>query len=235
MTVSDVTLPLIVRNHLKGGVLSDGVCHAESINGMDYAAVWQEMKEFTRVRDVGTADEVWLLEHAPIFTLGQAGDASHLLDVGDIPVLKVDRGGQATYHGPGQIMLYLLADLTRLGLGVRSLVENMEAAVVASLADYGIDSASSRQAPGVYIEGKKIAALGLRISRGCSYHGLCFNFDFDTTVFDRINPCGDADMKITQLREQLSPLPSQSEVAARLVASLASALGYARTEWVDAA
>ena len=193
---------------------------------LDYEPVWQAMKDFTRTRSEATADELWLLEHGPVFTLGKAADEAHVLDAGNIPMVRVDRGGQVTYHGPGQIMAYAMINLSRRNLGVRALVECLEKTVIDVLASYGIEAYGDRKAPGVYVEQKKIAALGLRVSRSCSYHGLCFNFDFDTTPFAGINPCGFADLEVTQLREHVGVLPDKSVLAKQLVAALAAQLDY---------
>lgn len=156
----------------------------------DYLPVWHAMQAFTDRRDPATADELWLVEHPPVFTQGMSGRPEHLLDPGDIPVVAVDRGGQVTYHGPGQLVAYPLLDLRRRGLGVRELVQRLEFAVIDLLAGYGIEAVGRRDAPGVYVAGRKIAALGLRVRRGCSYHGLSLNVDLDLAPFARINPCG---------------------------------------------
>ena len=193
---------------------------------LDYEPVWQAMKDFTRTRTETTADEMWLLEHSPVFTLGKAADEAHVLDAGSIPTVRVDRGGQVTYHGPGQIMAYALINLSRRNLGVRALVECLERTVIDVLASYGIEAYGDRKAPGVYVKQKKIAALGLRVSRGCSYHGLCFNFDFDTLPFSGINPCGFEGLEVTQLREHISVLPDKNALAKQLVAALAVQLNY---------
>ena len=193
---------------------------------LDYDPVWQAMKEFTRTRTDATADELWLLEHAQVFTLGKAADEAHVLDAGDIPTVRVDRGGQVTYHGPGQIMAYALINLSRRSLGVRALVECLEKTVIDVLAGYGVEAYGDRKAPGVYVEQKKIAALGLRVSRGCSYHGLCFNFDFDIAPFEGINPCGFAGLEVTQLREHVGVLPDKGVLVKQLVAALAAQLDY---------
>ena len=192
----------------------------------DYSDVWQAMLSVTRERTDSSVDEIWVLEHAPVFTQGKAGKDSHVLDAGDIPVVRTDRGGQVTYHGPGQIMVYLLVNLSRRKIGVRELVEILEQAVIRVLADYQLSAYGDRDAPGVYIDKKKIAALGLRISRGCSYHGLCFNYDFDASPFLQINPCGYPDLQITQLSEHVQDLPDKRVIAARLVDELVQALGY---------
>ena len=166
-----------------------------------YASVLQRMHQFTDTRTAETADELWVLQHQPVYTLGQAGDKSHILDAGDISVIQSDRGGQVTYHGPGQLVIYVLADLRRLNIGVRSLVSLIEDAVIALLAEYGVSSNSRRDAPGVYVGENKIAALGLRVRRGCSFHGLSLNIDMDLEPFSRINPCGYQGLGVTQLQD----------------------------------
>jgi lipoyl(octanoyl) transferase len=166
---------------------------------VDYTATLAAMKEFTDCRSADTPDELWLLEHAPVFTLGLAAKRSDLLAPGKIPVVQVDRGGQVTYHGPGQLVAYTLIDLKRAGLNARSLVSALENAVINTVAEYGIKAHSLRKAPGVYVGTAKLASIGLRIRRGCSYHGLALNVDLDLTPFTRINPCGFAGMQMTQL------------------------------------
>jgi len=166
----------------------------------DYASVWQSMRAFTDERTAQSADEIWRVEHPPVFTLGQAGKPEHVLDAGDIPLVQSDRGGQVTYHGPGQIVIYPLLDLRRHQLGARRLVTLLETSVVAWLADLGIHAAARADAPGVYVDQAKIAALGLRIRRGCSYHGVAVNVAMDLTPYQRINPCGYAGMAVTDLR-----------------------------------
>ena len=173
----------------------------QTLGMTDYADTWARMKAFTRDRDPATADELWITEHAPIFTQGLNGRAEHVLDSGDIPVLQVDRGGQVTYHGPGQLVSYCLLDLNRLGLGVKSLVANIERAVIELLARYGVDAQTRPGAPGVYVDAAKVAALGLRIRKGCCYHGLSLNVDMDLAPFERINPCGYRGLAVTQLRD----------------------------------
>lgn len=165
-----------------------------------YTPVFEAMKNFTAQRTADTPDEIWFTEHDPVFTQGQAGKAEHVLATGDIPIVHTDRGGQVTYHGPGQITGYLLFDLNRMGLGVRALVTGIEQACVRTLANYGLDAAPRPDAPGVYIHGTKIASLGLRVRRGCSYHGLALNVAMDLTPFNLINPCGMAGMQMTDMR-----------------------------------
>ena len=192
----------------------------------DYQSVWQAMKLFTQTRDEATVDQCWLLEHPEIFTLGRAAAEEHLLDTGSIPVLRIDRGGQVTFHGPGQIMMYTLIDLKRRKLTVRGIVDALEASVIQLMSQYDLAAYSDKRAPGVYINGCKIAALGLRISRGSSYHGLCFNYDFDPAPFKRINPCGFAGLQVTQLSEQLRYLPDKKAFAKQLVACFSEQLAY---------
>lgn len=168
----------------------------------DYASTWHAMQEYTARRGVDGADELWLTEHPPVYTLGIAGRAAHLPRVQNgIPVVKTDRGGQITYHGPGQVVLYLLLDLRRRGLSVRALVRMMERAVVDLLASHGIAAAGRVDAPGVYVNGAKIAALGLRVKNGCCYHGLAFNVDMDLSPFSVIDPCGYSGLAVTQARD----------------------------------
>jgi len=193
---------------------------------LDYEPVWQAMKDFTRTRTADTPDELWLLEHAPVFTLGKAADEAHVIDAGDIPMVRVDRGGQVTYHGPGQIMAYALINLGRRNLGVRALVECLERTVIDVLASYDVEAYGDRKAPGVYVNKKKIAALGLRVSRGCSYHGLCFNFNFDTAPFLGINPCGFPELEVTQLQQEVAVLPDKKALAKQLVEALCVQLAY---------
>jgi lipoyl(octanoyl) transferase len=165
----------------------------------DYRQTWEEMKAYTRDRAANTADQLWITEHPPVFTQGLNGRAEHVLDNGDIPVLQVDRGGQVTYHGPGQLVIYCLFDLNRLGLGVKALVAKLENSVVDWLRLQGVGAHTRAGAPGVYVDQAKIAALGLRIRKGCCYHGLSFNVDMDLEPFSRINPCGYHGLAVTQL------------------------------------
>ncbi len=166
-----------------------------------YGISWQAMQDFTNQRDASTLDEIWVLEHHRVFTQGQAGKAEHLLNQGDIPLVQSDRGGQVTYHGPGQLMIYLMLDLKRLNIGVRALVTHMEEALIDCLSGYGINAATKAGAPGVYVEGCKIASLGLRVRKGCSFHGLALNVDMDLSPFERINPCGYAGLKMVQMKD----------------------------------
>jgi len=168
---------------------------------VDYAGTWQDMQYFTGSRSSTTPDEVWFLQHSPVFTLGRNGKQEHLHDTGDIPVIQVDRGGQVTYHGPGQLVVYTLLDLTRRQLGVQSLVRILEQAVIDLLAGHGLIATRRDKAPGVYVDNRKIAALGLRVRRGCCFHGLSLNVDMDLTPFSMINPCGYPGLQVTQLAD----------------------------------
>lgn len=200
------------------------VCY---LGQVPYEETWQRMQEYTNVRTPDDADQIWILEHPPVFTQGLAGKEEHLLAPGDIPVVQVDRGGQVTFHGPGQLVVYLLLDVKRLGTGVRQLVTLMETAVVDSLKQAGVNAYPKPDAPGVYvqIEGEecKIASLGLRIRRGCSFHGLAFNLDMDTSPFLRINPCGYQGLRMTQLKEvapQVTPEQATQWVLNHLIEGL---------------
>ncbi len=159
------------------------------------------MKAYTESRDAASADELWITEHAPVFTQGQNGKSEHLLNTGDVPVIQIDRGGQVTYHGPGQLVLYCLLDLNRRGLGVRGLVTQIELSIIELLARYNVTAAARKDAPGVYVNQAKISALGLRIRKGCCYHGLSLNIDMDLSPFAGINPCGMAGQSVTQMRD----------------------------------
>jgi lipoyl(octanoyl) transferase len=168
---------------------------------VDYLPTWQAMQRFTDERGPGTPDEIWLLQHPPVFTLGMAADPGHVLAAGDIPVVQTDRGGQVTYHGPGQLVAYVLVDLRRSGIGVRDLVVLLERSVIELVAPHGVNALGRRDAPGVYADGSKLASVGMRIRRGSSYHGLALNVDMDLAPFARINPCGMAGMRVTQLSQ----------------------------------
>ena len=194
-----------------------------------YLEAFDKMQAFTNERTADTPDELWVLEHEPVFTQGQAGKAEHLLGTGDIPVVQVDRGGQVTYHGPGQLVVYLLLDLKRNKLGVRDLVTLMEESVVALLADYRVTAAAKPDAPGVYVNGDKICSLGLRVRKSRSFHGLALNIDMDLEPFLRINPCGYAGLKMTQLSMFDSSATKVEKVGAELVQYLANSIGY--TTW----
>jgi lipoyl(octanoyl) transferase len=196
---------------------------------VDYEPTWREMQRITDTRDANTPDEIWLLEHPPVFTLGLNADAGHVLAAGDIPVVKIDRGGQVTYHGPGQLVVYPLIDIRRAGMGVRDLVTALERAVIACCASLGITAECRKNAPGVYVAGKKIASVGLRIRRGASYHGLAFNVNMDLEPFQRINPCGYAGLQMTQLAELGSPDASVPSVGRAFTPFLTAELAKLRT------
>jgi lipoyl(octanoyl) transferase len=187
----------------------------------DYQTTFDAMKAYTAARDDHSDDELWILEHPPVFTQGLSGKAEHILVPSDIPIVQIDRGGQVTYHGPGQIVVYLLLDIRRLGLGVRALVTLIEQALIRTLASYGIEACADPEAPGVYVDGRKIASLGLKISRGCSYHGLALNVDMDLTPFQTINPCGYAGLEVTSLARLLDErCPDKEAIGERLLADL---------------
>ena len=165
---------------------------------VEYEPTWRAMQQFTESREQGSTSEAWIVEHPPVFTQGQAGKPEHLLAVNEIPVVQSDRGGQVTYHGPGQVVIYLLLNLRDTGMGIRGLVTAIEDSIIAMLAEQNIDAASRRDAPGVYVDEAKIAALGLRVKRGFTYHGLSFNLDMDLSPFQQINPCGYQGLAVTQ-------------------------------------
>lgn len=198
--------------------------------GQDYHTCWEAMRGFTDKRDDNTGDEIWLLEHQPVFTQGQNGKPEHILNAGNIPVVQTDRGGQVTYHGPGQLMVYTLIDLKRKKLNVRELVTLLEQSVINYLREYGIEAEARRDAPGVYVNSNKICSIGLRIRRGCSYHGIAFNIAMDLEPFNRINPCGFAQLTMTQL----SALGSQRdtlEAGRQLINHIVKNLGYTKAAW----
>ena len=194
----------------------------------DYVSTWRAMEEFTLERGPGTPDEIWFLEHPPVFTLGLAGKMEHVLTPGDIPVVHIDRGGQVTYHGPGQLVVYPLLDLRRLKLGVRALVEALENSVIDTLEGYGIPARGRRDAPGVYVDARKICSIGIRVRRGCTYHGIAFNVAMDLEPFTRINPCGYAGLEMTQASALSGPTQVR-QVAADLLPALLEHLGYNRS------
>ena len=196
-----------------------------------YLPTLEAMQTFTQQRAEDAVDELWVLEHQPVFTLGRNGQMEHVLAAGEIPVVKVDRGGQVTYHGPGQLVIYLLLDVRRLNLGVRELVIKIEQAIIKLLASHNLEAAGDREAPGVYVSGKKIAALGLRVSRGKTYHGLSLNIDMDLGPFKRINPCGYAGLEVTQCCD-LGIDETPMELAGELAMLLAQELGYQQIEWL---
>jgi len=196
-----------------------------SLGRRPYEPTWRRMQALTTGRDAETVDEIWLLEHDPVFTQGQAGKVEHLLDPGDIPVIQADRGGQVTYHGPGQLLAYLMIDLRRRKLGVRDTVSLMEQAVVSVLADLDIQAYPKADAPGVYVDEAKISSLGLRVRRGCTFHGLALNVDMDLSPFLRINPCGYAGLSMTQI-SRLRPGADLAAVPERLLNYLIEQIGY---------
>lgn len=191
----------------------------------DYEPVWQAMQKFTDERDNETTDELWIVEHPPVFTQGLAGKAEHILAAGDIPVIQVDRGGQVTYHGPGQIVAYPMINLRRHGIGVKSLVFGIEQAIIDTIALYGINASRKDNAPGVYVNGAKIASLGLRIRKACSFHGLAFNIDMDLEPFQRINPCGFSGLEVIQLSD-LAANVDVSTVEQQLIEAFCQQLNF---------
>lgn len=191
---------------------------------VDYVPIWQKMQHFTDTRNKDNIDEIWVTEHTPVFTQGQAGKEEHLLSPGDIPVVPVDRGGQVTYHGPGQLMMYILLDIKRRKLGVRHLVTALEECIVLTLRDYAISAYAKKDAPGVYVDNKKICSVGLRIRKGCSFHGLAFNVDMDLAPFQRINPCGYAGLEMTD-SARLHGVGSISEAKQVVVKHFCTLLG----------
>ncbi len=196
---------------------------------MDYEQTWRNMRAFTLERSDEAIDELWLVQHPPVFTLGQAGKEEHLLLPGDIPVVRTDRGGQVTYHGPGQLVAYTLFDIKRQGLGVRALVTTIEQSIIQLLAAYGVDAQSNRDAPGVYVAGKKIAALGLRVRKGRAYHGLSLNVEMDLGVFSLINPCGYVGLEVTQTKD-LGVKATMAELAIELTEQIQRLFGYDAAE-----
>jgi lipoyl(octanoyl) transferase len=197
--------------------------HIKALGMVDYEPTWRTMQRFTEERTADTVDEIWLLQHPPTYTQGQAGKPEHLLHQTSIPVVKIDRGGQITYHGPGQIIAYLLLDLRRWKINVRELVRLMEQAVIDLLAEYGVKAEGREDAPGVYVGDAKIAALGLKIRKSCSYHGLSFNVDMDLSPYDNINPCGYQGLRVTQCIALGITIP-QEELQAQLTQNLAHGL-----------
>lgn len=191
----------------------------------DYEPVWREMEAFTRERDADTVDELWFVEHPPVYTQGVGGRAEHVIDPHDIPVIRTNRGGQVTYHGPGQIVAYVLFDIRRKKINIKQLVNYLEQAVIELLEEYGVAAEARADAPGVYVDGNKISALGLRVSRGCSYHGLALNVDADLKPFDWINPCGYHGLKVTRMRD-LGIADGHEVVREKLGRILAGQMGY---------
>ncbi|MEZ8258896.1 lipoyl(octanoyl) transferase LipB [Vibrio cyclitrophicus] len=197
----------------------------KKLGRQDYEPVWKAMHKFTDERTEEDVDQIWLVEHNPVFTQGQAGKAEHVLNAGDIPVIQSDRGGQVTYHGPGQLVAYFLINIRRKKFGVRDLVTHIENLVINTLKAYNIDSSARPDAPGVYVDGKKICSLGLRIRRGCSFHGLALNVDMDLSPFLRINPCGYQGMEMAQI-SQLGGPSELENVEQQLIQELVELLGY---------
>ncbi len=205
------------------------VLNIKAMGLVDYPHCFAQMQAFTEARDAQTTDELWLVEHPPIYTQGLAGKAEHILNAGNIPVLQVNRGGQVTYHGPGQAVVYFLLDIQRHKLGVRELVSRIENAMIVLLKDFGINAVGDRDAPGVYVGGAKIGSIGLRVSKGCTYHGLSFNVDMDLAPYRGINPCGYAGMRVTQLSDLLtgqSVALNMHEIQQSLASKLATELDY---------
>ena len=189
----------------------------------DYETTWQDMQSFTQERSADTADELWIVEHAPVYTLGLNGKREHLLNPGDLPVIFSDRGGQVTYHGPGQLVIYTLLDIHRLKINSRELVTLLESAMITTLAEHGILAVARADAPGVYVQNKKIGSIGLRIKKNGSYHGLSLNNDMDLRPFDRINTCGYADLKVTQLSD-LGVTISSTQLASSVIRAITTTL-----------
>ena len=204
-------------------------CTLRWLGQVEYEPTWRAMQEFTSARDEQTSDQIWFLEHPPVFTLGMNGKHEHVLAPGDIPLVQIDRGGQVTYHGPGQLVVYPLIDVRRLCIGVRQLVVALENAVIAMAAAHGIEAAGRRDAPGVYVDGQKLASIGLRIRRGSSYHGLALNVAMDLEPFSRINPCGFANLRVTQLRALGAPMTTY-DAAIALAPHLLRELGLSAEE-----
>lgn len=203
---------------------------ARSLGRQPYLETWEAMKSFTAERGEHTNDELWCLEHPRVYTQGQAGKAEHILAPADIPVIEVDRGGQVTYHGPGQLVVYLMIGLTRRKMGVRALVDLIEQAIVRTLAELGIAAEPRSDAPGVYVGDGKIASLGLRVRRGCSFHGLALNVDMNMEPFQRINPCGYAGLAMCQIRD-FAPTATIDDIESRLVTQLVAGLGDASVDY----
>jgi len=207
----------------------DRQLHVRYLGLQPYLATWRKMSDFTQQRDEKTADEIWLVEHPAVFTQGSAGKAEHLLQQTNIPIVKSDRGGQITYHAPGQLIAYLLINLRRKNINVRKLVSIIEDSIISLLADYNVSAFAKADAPGVYINSKKIASLGLKIRRGCSFHGLALNVDMDLSPFLQINPCGYAGLEMTQCKDQGIKL-SVHELAPLLIEKLNTQLNYSQIE-----
>lgn len=205
--------------------MQESTLHIRHLGQQDYESVWHAMQQYTDTRDGESQDELWIVEHPPVFTQGQAGKSEHILNAGDIPVIQVDRGGQVTYHGPGQLVVYPLLDIKRSKLGVRQLVTHIEQSIIDMLAKYDIQAYAKADAPGVYVNERKIASLGLRIRKGCSFHGLALNVDMDLAPFRRINPCGYAGLEMVQCKELSGP-QTVVEAGEQLTITFSQLLGY---------
>ncbi len=197
----------------------------KTLGQQPYEPVWQAMQSFTEQRTSETLDEIWLLEHDPVFTLGRNAKKEHILNAGDIPIIEIDRGGQVTYHGPGQLIVYLMIDIKRRALGVRKLVTLIEQSIISTLNEYQLNARAKQQAPGVYIGDAKIAALGLRIKKGCSFHGLSLNLSMDLTPFKQINPCGYKELEVVQLSDYIEDV-ELSKVQQQVIFYLSKNLDY---------
>ncbi|MGL5026611.1 MAG: lipoyl(octanoyl) transferase LipB [Shewanella oncorhynchi] len=205
--------------------MQDTTLHIRHLGKQDYESVWHAMQNYTDTRNSESPDELWIVEHPPVFTQGQAGKSEHILNAGDIPVIQVDRGGQVTYHGPGQLVVYPLLDIKRSKVGVRQLVTHIEQSIVDMLAKYDINAYAKADAPGVYVDERKIASLGLRIRKGCSFHGLALNVDMDLAPFRRINPCGYAGLEMVQCKALGGP-QTVIEAGEQLTITFSQLLGY---------
>jgi len=203
-----------------------------TLGRQEYEPVWQAMQSFTENRQSDTPDEIWLLEHQPVFTLGRNAKKEHILNTTDIPVVKIDRGGQVTYHGPGQLIAYLLIDIKRRSLGVRKLVSLIEQSIIDTLGEYQLKAYAKKEAPGVYIDEAKIAALGLRIKKGCSFHGLSLNLEMNLKPFKQINPCGYKNLEVVQLSDYIEKV-EPSQVQHQLIFHLSNKIGYRELIWKD--
>ncbi|MDD8061351.1 lipoyl(octanoyl) transferase LipB [Shewanella metallivivens] len=199
--------------------------HIRHLGLQDYESIWHAMQDYTDTRDSNSHDELWIVEHSPVFTQGQAGKSEHVLNPGDIPVIQVDRGGQVTYHGPGQLVVYPLIDIKRNKIGVRQLVNHIEQSIVDMLAQYDIEAYAKADAPGVYVNERKVASLGLRIRKGCSFHGLALNVDMDLAPFQRINPCGYAGLEMVQCKALGGP-QTVLEAGDKLIQTFSQIMGY---------
>lgn len=205
--------------------MQETTLHIRHLGQQDYESVWHAMQQYTDTRNGDSPDELWIVEHPPVFTQGQAGKSEHILNAGDIPVIQVDRGGQVTYHGPGQLVVYPLLDIKRSKLGVRQLVTHIEQSIIDMLAKYDIQAYAKADAPGVYVNERKIASLGLRIRKGCSFHGLALNVNMDLAPFRRINPCGYAGLEMVQCKELGGP-QTVVEAGEQLTITFSQLLGY---------